>query len=154
MNRVSFVLAMIAACALCFTVAAKPKTKTIQFTIRGHVEGTVQAAATGALAAECTDVGITSHAGRHLNLFTSTFLPDGTGTSAGTWTGANKDQLLWTAVVDGTTLVVTVVGGTGRYVGATGGFVGEMSNLDLVVDPSTGAGTIAWDYIGEGALTY
>ena len=154
MKRVSILLAIIAACAVCFSVAAKTKPKTVQFTIRGHVEGTVQATATGALAIECCDVGITSHAGRHYNLFTGTLLPDGTGTSAGTWTGANKDQLVWTAIINGTTLTVTVVSGTGRYLGATGGFLGEMSNLELVVDPATGAGTISYDYIGEGQMTY
>lgn len=145
---------MLAVFALCFTITAKPKAKTIEFTIRGHVEGTVQATSTGTLAVECTDVGITSHAGRHYNVFDGTLLPEGTGTSAGLWTGANKDQLTWTGVVDGTTLVVTVTGGTGRYAGATGGFEGEMSNMKLVVDAETGAGTISYDYVGEGEMTY
>lgn len=154
MKRLSTALALIAVFAVCFTIAAKPKPKTIEFTIRGHVEGTVQATSTGALAIDCKDTGITSHAGRHYNVFTGVLLADGTGTSAGVWTGANKDQLTWTGLVDGTTLKVKVAGGTGRYVDATGGFVGEMSNIKLVVDSETGAGTISYDYVGEGDMTY
>ncbi len=147
-------LGIIAVCALSFSLPATPKTMTKQVTIIGHVEGTVQVTAMGAMNVECIDIGVTSHAGRYHNIFTGTLQANGAGTSAGTWTAANGDQLVWTAVVSGTAMTVTVQSGTGKYLGAVGGFTGEMSNLAILVDPETGAGTISYDYKGKGSLTY
>lgn len=145
-------LGIIAVVLLGSPLAAAPGGLTKDIIIRGHVEGTVQATPAGVVYFQGVDIGVTSHAGRHYNMLTSVVQPDGTGASQGIWVGANGDRLVWTGVIAGSDLTVTIQSGTGQYKGATGGFTGTMSNLELVVDPGTGKGTLSYDYRGEGAV--
>ncbi len=142
-------MGIIIAVALCLSLGAKPKTMTKDFKIQGHVVGKVVDAAKDFswMKIEAVDIGETSHAGRHYNVFTGILHADGTGTSEGTWT-APGGTLVWTSVVSGDQLVVTIQSGTGKYADAVGGFVGKISNLILK------DGILTYDYKGEGDITY
>ena len=143
---------VLAAIALSLSVGAVPKTMTKSFRIWGHVEGQVTGVTQdGMIVAELVDVGVTTHAGNHYNVFMSVMNPEtGAGNSEGTWTAANGEEMKWKGTSTATSLTVMAVpGGTGRYANVEGSFTGEISNLEI-----SETGAITYDYVGQGSITY
>ncbi len=102
------------------------------------------------------EVGEMSHAGRYTNQGSGLVDPaTGTVSVLGTVTAANMDQIYWvaegimdlgTGVFDGG---VHIMGGTGRFEDAVGGFSGQMTeNIQPTEDPMVFLGTFSYSAKG------
>ncbi len=101
--------------------------------------------------------GVTTHGGRFTNVAWLT----GPDTAEGWLTGANGDKVHWTAISIVTppiappqteysvNLSVTIIGGTGQFEGASGGFT---ATYTAIVD--WGAMTMTYSFVGTGTITY
>jgi hypothetical protein len=145
------VLLTLAACAIALAALGSTKNPVQRpFKISGHVDGTLTAVDANYIYYEFTDVGEATHMGPYVN--TGTYqISQSTGlfTGSGVATADNGDTVTWVMagnVITGT-WTTTWTGGTGRFVGAVGGFVG-------VTEPVSPAPTVSFDYTGEGTITY
>jgi len=101
-----------------------------------------------------TDWGWATHTGLFtnsgsgvVNLATGEFV-SGTGLVF----AANGDTLSWTFGTTPNTVVYT--GGTGRFQGVTGGFLGVITSATLLSSNPDGTLTFAMTYDGSGTITY
>ena len=98
---------------------------------------------------EAEDWGNASHGGRFTNQGWGYMLPGGYLVGEGILTAANGDQLFWT--MRGPTCTFT--GGTGRFEGATGGFIFVFGPPEITFED--GLMIVKFSYMGaEGTITY
>jgi len=150
--------ALLAACALALPSPAKPK-QPRPYKITGVTVGEITAVTVTptdfSITFSLENVGQATHCGRYWNVGTTTLsLITHTGTAEGTFTAANGDEIEWEGTIHGTTLTVTVIGGTGRFADGSGGFVAEISSLVLDPMPPVVGGTISYTFEGTGSASY
>jgi hypothetical protein len=153
-------LVLLTVCALGLTSAAGTKKQvTRPYKITGVTVGEITAVTATptdySITFNLVNVGEATHCGRYSNVGRSTLsLLTHTGTTEGTFTAANGDTVNWVGTIAGTTLTVTVTGGTGRFADGSGGFVAEIGNLVLDPMPPAVGGTVAYTFEGTGTATY
>jgi hypothetical protein len=109
---------------------------------------------------EVTETGEATHLGRFSSLGTGTADYDEDGILYvhyfTDWTAANGDVLHLEGAVygkgQGFTMKFWIIGGSGRFVGATGSIGDGIEVYYADIDPITGAAT--WSYRVEGTITY
>jgi len=144
-------IASLALCALGLPALASEKNPV---TRPGQNHGNITAVmelATGLC--DFSDWGESTHVGRYSATGWAQMGPTGTFIAGqGTVVAANGDTLDWE--IDGTSGVIVWTGGTGRFEGATGGFVATDIVQQPPVDNGDGTVTLRMTYIGVGELTY
>lgn len=121
------------------------------YKIKGETVGQITSVSGSTITFDLVNVGEATHCGRYYNVGTTTLsLATLTGTAEGVFTAASGEEVYWVGTISGTTLTVTMTGGTGKYAGGSGGFVAELTNLELDLD----SGTITYDFAGRGEVTY
>ncbi len=94
-----------------------------------------------------THTGLFSNSGSGVvNLGTGEFI-----SGVGTVIAANGDTLEWTIGAPNT---VVYTGGTGRFLGVTGGFLAVITSVTPLSTDPDGTITLAIDYDGSGTITY
>ena len=147
-------IAALAACALLLpiTVGAK-KQVTRPFMINGNVVVVFTEMNADYLSFEGVDWGEATHLGRYYSLSEGRLYLTGPyagmALTSGTCTAANGDSFTWdaTEVMGLDQMTVTITGGTGRFAGASGGFVCQHSPIIL-------APVVTYTYQGAGTIVY
>ncbi len=142
--------ALVVAFALCVVVlvalGAPQKSVERPFKIDGYLAATIN---TKTGAGVGVDWGEATHVGRYENAMTLQYFPQDHVTGSGTLTAANGDKLFWIRADH----VFTFTGGTGRFAGATGGFV--ITHPPAVITPAGDNTVVATHpYSGVGTITY
>ncbi len=142
---VTFAVCTVALVAL-VALGAPQKSVERPFKIDGYLTATLNATTGAGIG---VDWGEATHVGRYDNAMTLQFVPPDGMIGSGTLTAANGDKLFWTRVDH----VFTFTGGTGRFEGATGGFV--ITHPPAVTTPGADNTIVAsHPYSGVGTITY
>lgn len=150
-RKMTIAILVLALCALLLpsTLIAKDKVER-PWKVKGHTTARVNLS-TGDWVSE--DWGQATHIGRYTNEASGETV-DGVPSGSGIVTAANGDQLFFNVGPPGT---VTFTGGTGRFEGATGGFIFVSDPPEITYEPEDGIPTtmiIKYSYTATGTLTY
>lgn len=152
-------LALLVVC-LGLSILASPSGQTKKFNIKGHVEGYVtKVFKDGSFTTHEVDIGESNFWGKHVNEFDSLYTPIGVDENgaplfyvqmAGTSKSANRKGTISWVGVNLPEQVITMTGGTGTAEGAKGSFKSVTLNLQMNFEE----GTLSYDYIGSGEVTF